>query len=97
MVLRIDSASAVLEEPDVFTAFKVVASADADAAALGRVGRVDVDGEHVFVTPDSVRALAGDAAQAPGWEDQFQGMLGYAASKGWLDEAGAIRLHVERL
>jgi hypothetical protein len=92
MIFRIDSTGAVLDGPDVFDRFDVAAAEGAD---LTRLGVVADDGEHVFVAPDTVRALAGDAA-TPEWEERFAGMVGYAASKGWLDDAGRIRAHVER-
>lgn len=51
--------------------------------------------EHAHVAPDTVRALAGAHGEDPGWCEQFEGMLAYAASKGWVREDGAIRAHVE--
>ena len=69
-----------LREPDDFTRFKVVVTPAADA----------------FVTPDALRALPGARPDDPAWEEQLSGMLGYAASKGWIrDEDGAIQAHVE--
>jgi hypothetical protein len=92
MIFRVDSTVVVLDGPDVFDRFDVVATADAD---LARLGAVAADGEHVFVAPDTVRALAGDAAN-PDWHERFAAMVGYAGSRGWLDDAGRIRAHVER-
>ena len=92
MIFRIDSTTAVLDGPDVFDRFDVVATETAD---LTRLGVVADDGAHVFIAPDTVRELAGDAVTAE-WEERFSGMLGYAASKGWLDDDGRIRAHVER-
>jgi hypothetical protein len=92
VVFRINQSDVRLDEPDVFDRFDVVASGDAD---LGLLGVVAEDGAHVFVAPDAVRALAGDAV-TPAWEEGFAAMLGYAASKGWLDDAGQVRAHVQR-
>jgi hypothetical protein len=92
MVFRIDRTDLVLDGPDAFDRFDIVAGPEAD---LTRLGAVADNGEHVFVAPDTVRALAGEAV-TPEWEERFAGMVGYAASKGWLDEVGRIRAHVER-
>lgn len=71
----------VLREPDDFQAFKVLVR----------------EADDTFVAPDALRALAGDRAEDPAWAAQLEGMLGYAASKGWLRESdGAIQAHVER-
>ena len=84
-----------LIEPDVFTAFKVVLHGGGPSIADTRgVARVD---EHAWIRIDAVRELAGTAATAA-WEESCQGMLGYARSKGWVDdELDAIRAHVERI
>ena len=38
--------------------------------------------------------LAG-RADDPDWQQKLAGMVSYAGSKGWLDEQGRIRAHVE--
>jgi hypothetical protein len=59
--------------------------------------KVVVRGDDAFVSPDALRALAGDRADDPQWTAQLDGMIGYAASKGWIRESdGAIQAHVER-
>ena len=64
------------------------------ALSLAGVGRA-LDDDHVWVQVDAVRSLAAPRVE-PGWEESFAGMLTYAASKGWLDEAGdAIQAHIE--
>jgi hypothetical protein len=63
------------------------------AGRLGDLGRLD--GDHVWLDVAGLRAAGqpGDAA----WGAGFDGMIGYAGSKGWLDEAGtAVRAHVVR-
>lgn len=84
MLIEIDLSTVppttTLRDPDDFTGFKVVVRNDGDA----------------FVTPDALRALAGSRADDPQWIAQLDGMLGYAASKGWIRESdGAIQAHVE--
>jgi hypothetical protein len=90
-----------LLEPGDFKSFRVTIAGAAPgdtsglADALAPYGRLD--GDHVLVQPDGVRALAGDRATDPEWQKSLDGMLGYAASKGWVDETGAIQAHCEWL
>lgn len=93
--LGADRAAVELLEPDVFTAFKVVLHGGGPPVTLAAVvARVD---EHAWIRIEALRELAGEAA-TPEWEESFQGMLGYARTKGWVDEEqGAVRAHVERV
>jgi hypothetical protein len=69
-----------LREPDDFKAFKVVV----------------LQADDVHVEPATLRALAGARADDADWTGQLDGMLAYAASKGWIREGdGAIQAHVE--
>ena len=52
-------------------------------------------GAHAFVDRSTLRALAGERAQDADWLRRLDEMLAYAASKGWADEAGATRAHIE--
>ncbi len=52
-------------------------------------------GQHAFVDRETLLALAGDRALDPGWVAQLDAMLAYAASRGWVDDAGATRAHIE--
>jgi hypothetical protein len=102
MIIHVDASSAppriTLLQPDDFQGFKVVVAPGADpeveTAAFARLGRAE-GADHVFVAPDAVAELAGDAAD-PDWTAGFAGMTGYAASKGWTDDDGRVRAHVER-
>jgi len=91
--------AAELVEPEDCKRFHVAhgvngASPAEVAAALGDFA----DGatvDHVWIRVDAVRAAAAGRVGA-GWEDDFAAMLGFARSKGWLNEAGtAIAAHVE--
>lgn len=91
-------ADPVLVDADKFDGFKVTlrggddpGAADAALAALGE----RVDDDHVAIAPDTVRRLAGPAAEDPEWESGFAAMVDYARGKGWL-VGEAIRAHVER-
>lgn len=64
------------------------------AAALGGWADGATD-DHVWIRVDAVRAAAEGRVPA-GWAGEFEGMLAYARSKGWTNEAGnAIAAHVE--
>lgn len=85
-----------LEDADNFKAFKVVAATASDEAlrtALAEAGAGRLDGEHVWVSADWLRAQAGGSAE---WGKNFEGLLAFAGSKGWLDDQGAVRAHIER-
>jgi hypothetical protein len=59
-------------------------------AAAGRL-----DGEHAWIAVDAVRRMAAGRTGST-WEANFEAMLEYASTKGWLDDTGAtIRAHVE--
>jgi hypothetical protein len=63
---------------------------------LGSLGRVDPDGQHVWLIIDALR-VAADPGRDPTWEDRFNGMVAYARSKGWVDADGkALRAHIVR-
>ena len=55
---------------------------------------VVVTASHSWVDPADLTALAGRAGD-PDWRQKLAGMVSYAESKGWLDEKGRIRAHVE--
>ena len=97
MFVRVDTTTGTttLEEAEDCTRFHVelIGSDDELAPTLGDVGRVD--GENVWVSPSAVRRLAAGKV-GDNWEGEFAGMVGYATSKGWIDDAGAIRAHIER-
>ena len=67
---------------------------NAAAAALAAAGLGTVDGDHAWLDAGALRA-AGDGSAA--WATGFDGMLTYAASKGWSREDGArVRAHIVR-
>jgi hypothetical protein len=93
-----DTAHAVLHEPDDCKRFKVVVDASlslaALSAALSGIGRLE-GRDTVWVHPDAIRRLAAGRVHE-GWEAAFDRMIGYARTKGWLDETtGDIRAHCE--
>jgi hypothetical protein len=92
---------ASLEEPDVFTSFSVLAATSNTRVldeALAALGRYNHDGDaarHVFVDQLWLVANAGDLADDKSWRVQLDGMVSYARTKGWVDDDGRIRAHVE--
>lgn len=98
MILHVTSAGDIsLEEPDVFTAFAItgpVPASDEQIDALRRRGvYVAESNSHAFVEPQAVAALAQSGPVGPDWLEQFESMLAYAGSKGWVDDAGRVRAH----
>ena len=103
MIIDIDltggSPTVQLVEPEDCKGFHLsVKGGDLEAlgAALAAqdVGRLLPSGD-ALIDIDAVRRLA--AGRVPdGWEADFEAMVGYAKSKGWLDESGdAIQAHIE--
>jgi hypothetical protein len=68
-----------------------------DAAAeeaLRAAGLGTVDGEHVWLDADALRA-AGDGSS--GWTVDFYAMLAYAKTRGWTNEdSSRVRAHITR-
>lgn len=98
MIITVDTNtdSVALEDAENFGAFSVTASGPEDrfedtAAQIGRY-----DGEHLFITPDALRKLAGPLAQDEEWNGKLDGMISYADKHGWLDTDGAIQAHIDR-
>lgn len=103
MIIDIDLSAGTptvqLVEPEDCKRFHV-AVRGGDLEALGAalpaqyVGRLLPSGD-ALIEIDAVRRLA--AGQVPdGWDADFDAMVGYAKSKGWLDERGeAIQAHTE--
>ncbi len=97
MRIVIEGSTVSLTDPEVFTAFDVLApdqSPEQVVEALGSAGLAAEEADHVFVSVAAVRSLA-DSAASEDWQAGFQGMLDYAGSKGWLDSTGNfIKAHI---
>lgn len=87
-----------LDEADTFTSFSVLApdlELDAIEAAFADDGEVR-DPDHVWISVARLHAL-GDRHGGSGWREACDGMIAFATSKGWVDEAkGLVRAHIER-
>lgn len=99
MYIEVNIASQIctLREPEVFTAFSARSSStDASVVgpAMGAAGRAADEADHVWVAVDWLRAAGPDDAA---WRDQLDGMIAYAATKGWTDDASThIKAHLEQ-
>jgi hypothetical protein len=66
-----------------------------DAVRLGDLCE-RADDEHVWLHVGRARTIGVATAADPAFGDGFDAMIGYAASKGWLNDAGThARAHVE--
>jgi len=90
--------SPTLAEPDDFRSFSVVTPGPPDAGALaqaaGSLGRAAGDA-HVFVDTAVLRALPGARPDDEEWALSLEAMLAFANSRGWVDDAGMVRAHVQ--
>lgn len=100
MIVFVSDSSIELRQPDDFKGFHVEAADGLDVGRLLAAGSAGgpADGADVYVSIDWLRGAASTLGVGADWPDQLAGMVTYAGSKGWLDEAGgAIRAHIERV
>jgi hypothetical protein len=63
---------------------------------LDEAGRVAVD-DHLWIVETAIRHWVSDRADE-NWDQGSWGMVDYARSKGWTDEAGThLRAHIDRV
>jgi hypothetical protein len=61
--------------------------------ALGSLGQLA--GDHAWINIETLRTQSG-RADDPEWSAQFDGMIAYAVSKGWVDETHqSLRAHLD--
>jgi hypothetical protein len=103
MYIHVDTAieppAARLADRDNFRAFAVMVDGTPDrlpavVSALNGLGVVEADGGHAMLDAGAVRLLAG-ATAGDAWTAGFDTMVEYARSKGWTDEHGRVRAHLE--
>jgi hypothetical protein len=88
-----------LEEPDDCQRFHLAVVRGRDAAmvfgALVDAAAGRLEGDHAWITVDSIRRMAAGRV-GPDWPADLEGMLAFARAKGWMDPTGAsIQAHVE--
>lgn len=84
-----------LSEPSVFNRLDVLVDPQSQERleqAVARIGSRD-GADHVRLSPSVLRFLSSEAGSAE-WDAKFDGMISYAASKGWLDDQGRVRAHL---
>jgi hypothetical protein len=59
--------------------------------------RIVARGGHAYIDRTVLLALVGARSDDPDWVEHTDAMLAFAASKGWVNDAGATRAHVEFL
>ena len=60
---------------------------------LGSFKAVFVMETHTWVPPSTLSELHPEADDA--WREELEGMIAFAAQRGWTDDAGRVRAHVE--
>ena len=98
MIIVIAAGAVSLEDADNCNAFHLEArgvDAAGVAAALADADAGRVDGDDAYIAPAAVERMATAVQVGADWNDRYQGMLAYAATKGWLDGSGAIQAHIE--
>ena len=98
VIIRVDRSGPSLLEPEDCKRFSVEVGdlPGGPAALLAALGSWAAGGDaaHVWIRIDAVRAAAAGTV-GPAWDAEFDGMVAFAGTKGWLDETGtAIRAHV---
>lgn len=58
--------------------------------------RIESGATHLWLDPQTIIELVGELGEDAQWREQFDGMIGYAASKGWTNDAGEVRAHIEQ-
>ena len=89
--------SITLEDAHNFREFHVAIDGDVPAAVAAFAGRSAPSerDNHLWIDIAFVQELAGDAA-TPEWQSQFDAMLAYAATKGWIDEpTNRVEAHLQ--
>lgn len=98
VLIRITGAGeAVLEEAGDFRRFSIRFDAGARGsgpaeAALARLARPDE--EAAWVCPEALRRLSPRGEDVE-WQRGFARMVAFAETRGWVDQAGRIRAHIE--
>ena len=84
-----------LEAPDDFARFDVrIVGVDEEDARRTLQHVAVLETNHALVEPTGLFSLPGARPEEEQWIKQFEGMVEYARSKGWVDGTGRIQAHV---
>lgn len=101
MEIRVTKLSVAMGDPDVFTRLSMIVDKDITTSQLAGLvapfGRMDDDGLHAYLSVGAIGGLPGARPEDLQWQASFDQMCAYAVSKGWSDDAGAIRAHIEKV
>lgn len=102
MYLDIKTEGVTLRLPDVTTDLyasysqRLLPETIAGILAENDAGELLPDGAHVMIPVATLRRLA-EGRVSEGWDAEFDKMISYAGTKGWLSDDGtAVRAHLER-
>ena len=87
-----------LEQAEDFRAFRIEVQDDVSGDALRRAlnGVAALEGEsHAWVSEAALRTFPAVRDNAE-WQKKLDGMIAFARTRGWVNESGAIRAHIER-
>jgi len=97
MIIVTEAGRARLEEADNLTGFKLLAHGSREDRAAVGVALADagrIEGDVAWIEVSWLLSQAG--ARSAEWCESFAGMVAFAKSRGWCDDAGsAIRAHIE--
>jgi hypothetical protein len=65
-----------------------------EAGDLSRFSVAVVAPSHAWVRPEVLAELSGREGDEA-WQEELAGMVRFADSQGWVDDAGRVRAHVE--
>jgi hypothetical protein len=100
MFVEVTEGQCAVREATDLKGLAVHAADRAHLPALGDLGELTDDGDHVWLSIADLKAAA--AATLPdderaAWADAYDGMIAYALSKGWASPDGtAVRAHISR-
>lgn len=95
MLLRASAQGVTLDAPRDLTTLSLILEGAGAAEAAGRVGEW-LDDDHLLIAAGTLRELAGPVGAEQGWRSDFETMLEQATKRGFVDELGNVRVHVER-
>ncbi|GAB6904163.1 hypothetical protein [Kineosporia succinea] len=93
MIVRASAEGVVLDDAQNLKALSLVLEGDGARARAAGIGDWTDEAHLAVPAPELVR-LAGELGRDPMWRRDFDAMIDYARSKGWVDDAGRVRMHV---
>jgi hypothetical protein len=98
MIIHVTASGVSLRDVRVFDDFHVEVAPDIDleeTLTLAGAGRAIGDGD-VYISLPWIRSVMAEREEDDeAWQTGFEGMLGYARSRGWISEDGtAFRSHI---